>query len=241
MNTFSEPHVRDDEFGSLDDIRDAIHHLEESHKSRGIPLSGRIIQLVHFLPVVSTLTSKRGSSIPSPPVTPEPPASPLSNSPLSTPISFQPLWSLSPRSGHYALISGIRALSETHEQVLVGWTGDIRVGKDPQAVPIESLSDEDKKSLEDALASFKYTDSDEEYTTPLPPPPAPKSEKPLSYKPVWLSNKTAHKHYEGYSKKSTIAFFSSFQAIHKLTCRSSFVAFIPLSTLARRGLRDPVR
>ncbi|GJJ14983.1 hypothetical protein Clacol_009253 [Clathrus columnatus] len=200
MNTFSEPYTRDDELGSLDDIRDAIHRLEESHKTKGVPLSGRIIHVVHFLPIISTLTSKRGSALPSPPTTPEPPASPLANSPLSTPVSLEPLWSLTPRSGHHALISGIRALSETHEQVLVGWTGDIQVGKDSQTVPIESLLDEDKKSLEEALAGYKHTDSDEDYTTP--PLPSPEHEKPLTYKPVWLSNKTAHKHYEGYSKKT---------------------------------------
>lgn len=212
MNTFSEPYARDDDLGSLEDVRDAIHQLEQSHSAKGVPLSGRIIQVVHFLPIISTLSSKRGSAIPSPPVTPEPPASPLSDSPLSTPVSLlpQPLWTLSSRSGHDALISGIRALSETHEQVLVGWTGDIRVGKDSQAVPIESLSHEDKKSLEDALTGFKHTESGENNTAP--PPSRPEEEKSLAHKPVWLSNKTAHKHYEGYSKKSLLCNF----VLHRL-------------------------
>ena len=32
---------------------------------------------------------------------------------------------MSNRQGHTAMISGIRSLSATHEQIIIGWTGDI--------------------------------------------------------------------------------------------------------------------
>jgi hypothetical protein len=39
--------------------------------------------------------------------------------------SSSPRWSLSGRQGHTAMTSGIRSLSATHEQFIIGWTGDI--------------------------------------------------------------------------------------------------------------------
>ncbi|RDB27027.1 Alpha,alpha-trehalose-phosphate synthase [UDP-forming] A [Hypsizygus marmoreus] len=36
-----------------------------------------------------------------------------------------PAWTLAPRYGHAAMISGIESLSSTHEQLIIGWTGDI--------------------------------------------------------------------------------------------------------------------
>ena len=34
-------------------------------------------------------------------------------------------WSLSVRQGHSAMTSGIRSLSTTYEQFVIGWVGDV--------------------------------------------------------------------------------------------------------------------
>ncbi|KAF8524292.1 trehalose 6-phosphate phosphatase [Hysterangium stoloniferum] len=195
MNTFAEPYTRNEDAKSLEEVREAIHQLEESHKARGCALSGRIIQVTHYLPIIGTISNKSGSALPSPPITPELSASPLNDGLQDLPISLQPLWTLSPRAGHDALVSGIRSLSATHEQVIVGWTGDIQAGKDGQAIPTDSLSDQDRRSYDKALAGYKNADSEEVNSSPP-------HEKPTSYKSVWLSDKVAHRHYEGYSKQT---------------------------------------
>lgn len=87
--------------------------------------------------------------------------------------------------------SGIQSLSETHEQVVVGWTGTIETSTPTQAeldsgeTPPELETDEaDKKALEEKL----------------------KGEKGASLVPVWLPPVVAKEHYEGYCKSSTYFF-----------------------------------
>lgn len=190
MDTFSEPYTRLEDASSLQDVRAAVSQLEQAHGAKGVALSGRIVHVVHYLPVVSTFTNQSGSSLLSPPVTPEPRPSPADmDTPESLPEPMKPLWTLGPRSGHAAMISGIRSLSSTHEQVIVGWTGDIEVGIDGQTIPTDSLTDTDRKTLEDALKQYQSSEHEE-------------GAKSMIYKAVWLKDKIAHAHYEGYCKQS---------------------------------------
>lgn len=110
---------------SLKDIREQVAHLEAMHRQRGLPLSGRIIHVCHHLPVeikrmvnpnqeISHLTS---------PITPE--FKPEGTS--TTSESADAKWKIQSRQGHTAMVSGIRSLSESHEQLVVAWTGDIRI------------------------------------------------------------------------------------------------------------------
>ncbi|KAI0782046.1 trehalose 6-phosphate phosphatase [Abortiporus biennis] len=219
---------------SLAEVRQQVHKLEEEHKAKGIPLSGRIIHLCHYLPVTCSLSpsaSKDLASLPSPPQTPpqqptDIPSSPADeksnqvpppvlSSSISLPergeedISHEGRWKLSLRYGHSAMISGISSLSSTHEQVIIGWTGDIQAappggGAHTEAesadvqttfppvstkVPISSVSAEDRKLLEASLA--KYPNSN-----------IAQGEKQTTYVPVWIDDKVAHGHYDGYCKQT---------------------------------------
>ena len=44
------------------------------------------------------------------------------------------------------MISGIRSLLATHEQVIIGWTGDIEIGMEGHTIPTDYLTDTDRKS-----------------------------------------------------------------------------------------------
>lgn len=138
---------------SIPEIQAQIDHLEAAHKAKNFPLSGRIIHLCHHLPVEITrvlprptapsdgthsiegsprldgdgFNSARGSfsasataGVLSPPRIPEF-KEPDSVSRVTEDLS----WKLASRRGHTAMISGMRSLSSTHEQVVVAWTGDI--------------------------------------------------------------------------------------------------------------------
>lgn len=140
---------------SIPEIQAQIDHLEAAHKAKGFPLSGRIIHVCHHLPVEITrvlprphtgndtasqsvegsprpetdaFSISRGSfsaggstaGVLSPPRIPEF-KEPDSVSRVAEDLS----WKLASRRGHTAMISGMRSLSSTHEQVVVAWTGDI--------------------------------------------------------------------------------------------------------------------
>lgn len=137
---------------SIPEIQAQIDHLEAAHKAKGFPLSGRIIHVCHHLPIEITRvlprptaaadgsTSAEGSPRPdqdgfstmgsisagstvgvlSPPRIPEF-KEPDSVSRVTEDLS----WKLASRRGHTAMISGMRSLSSTHEQLVVAWTGDI--------------------------------------------------------------------------------------------------------------------
>jgi trehalose 6-phosphate synthase/phosphatase len=129
-------------------------------------------------------------------------------------------WTLEPRYGHAAMISGIRSLAATHEQLIIGWTGAINVSSpalspstptsDPLAAPTESPTDKGRTvpsstvspalraSLRTALQSYQPKESD------------PDDDRKTEYVPVWLEDSVAHGHYEGYCKTSEWRFLSAF-------------------------------
>jgi trehalose 6-phosphate synthase/phosphatase len=146
---------------SIDEIQAQIDHLEQSHREKGFPLSGRIIHLCHHLPVEIT----RVIPAPSAPASgadtpnndedgyPSPSIRTSSNyaggvlppqrmeefkEPHSTTVvASDSNWKLASRRGHTAMISGMRSLSTTHEQIVVAWTGDVlqEYAKDPKRAP----------------------------------------------------------------------------------------------------------
>lgn len=256
MDSFSEPYTRQGDDIGLAQVRDDIALLEAQHRKNGIPLTGRIIHVCHYLPVTATL--RRPSTnhhalnpatslgVLSPPATPPTKAaSVLDDAEEEVTVNANanakdeetkpqakpqpPAWSLAPRYGHAAMISGIRALSATHEQVIVGWTGDIQADDNPVAhhtdgaetptgtgdsnaapasavasttsnkpvdkVPVDAISLDDRASLEVALGTFQPKESD------------PDDEKKTMYVPVWLDDKVAHGHYDGYCKQSGCSYF----------------------------------
>jgi trehalose 6-phosphate synthase/phosphatase len=165
---------------SLEEVRAQVKAMEEEHRRNGIKLSGRIIHLCHYLPVVATLNNSHS------------PPQGLSTPPLDAVDLDKRTWTLSPRYGHSAMISGIRSLTATHEEIIIGWTGDIQNAVGVQ-VPSASISAEDKKELEQMLKIYCPEKGDEK----------------LCYIPVWLDDDVAHGHYDGYSKQGGSPFFFS--------------------------------
>jgi trehalose 6-phosphate synthase/phosphatase len=193
MDSFSEPYTRAGDDISLEEVRAQVRILEDDHRAKGIKLSGRVLHVCHYLPVTAILASRAG--VLSPPATPPTKASDVPASPTSTEANggvteFPPTWTLTPRYGHSAMISGIRSLSATHEQLIIGWTGDIETGTPGERVPTSSISQEDKDSLKDALAIYTPREAD------------PDDDKKTHYVPVWQDDKVAHGHYDGYCKTS---------------------------------------
>jgi hypothetical protein len=132
MDSFHEPH-RVPEPIKLEDLTAEVLARSAEYHAKGIPLSGRIIHVCHYLPITATLQQSSRPGILSPPATPPHQLAhipPLSSAPTSSSghapghNNSRPRWSLSVRQGHTAMISGIRSLSATHEQVMIGWTGD---------------------------------------------------------------------------------------------------------------------
>ncbi|RXW23930.1 hypothetical protein EST38_g1929 [Candolleomyces aberdarensis] len=192
MDSFSEPYTREGDDISLDRVHDKIRELEEEHRKNGIPLSGRIIHVVHSLPITATLESSKQR--PNAPPTP-----PLEGDTASKSASE---WSLAPRYGHAAMISGIMSLSQSHEQIIVGWTGDIlapgasanasTTNTSADKILTTTVSQEERAALEVALKDFQPKESD---------PDDEKFQKG-TYIPVWLDDKVAHGHYDGYCKQT---------------------------------------
>lgn len=231
MDSFSEPQRRQEY--SLAEVRDQVRRLEEEHRAKGIELSGRIIHVSHYLPFSAALKAASSSTstngvqpgIPSPPQTPPAKATDIPPSPSSeVPPSQQQVkasderWNVSVRYGHSAMVSGTTSLSATHEQLFVGWTGDIHgAPSSPQVngsgaatpapqselakVPTKDISDADKEAFErivNARGAKLLLKEDaiphiEEDGEPL---------KAVEYVPVWLDDKQAHGHYDGYCKQS---------------------------------------
>lgn len=218
MDSFSGPYTRQGDDISIEQARQKILLLEQQHRKAGIPLSGRIIHVCHYLPITATLISKNSMDmgVLSPPATPPfkpsdsddvllvddndnnnnnktpslaEPIGPTTTT-TKTPSSSSPVWSLSPRYGHSAMISGIRSLSQTHEQLIVGWTGDILSSSSlTDNVPVDTISADDRASFQDALNGY-VPDSDDE------------QDREAKYVPVWLDDKVAHGHYDRYCKQS---------------------------------------
>lgn len=260
MDSFSEPYTRLGDDISLSEVRAQVRELEAQHRANGIPLSGRVIHVCHYLPITSTLSNRAG--VLSPPATPpnkagdvppsptgltepmSPTAQLLSGSTLEDKFSLDEsttapansisttAWTLGPRYGHAAMISGIRSLSATHEQLIVGWTGDIhsptpgkslspslllfhyfltsRIPCDlGEFLPTDSISADDKASLDEALAAYAPIESggpvpfSADPASPVPGDAEDRDQgKGTTYVPVWLDDKVAHGHYDGYCKQS---------------------------------------
>lgn len=257
MDSFAEPRKPLDISVSLSDVRGQVAKLEADLRKKDIPLSGRIIHVSHYLPITCAFARRpRPQDIPSPPATPPAKASDIPPSPsteqppsgdLPAPTATAPAqqhespqWTLNVRYGHSAMVSGIDSLAATHEQLFVGWTGDIesvsQAGpplaapnssgpSDPpiSKVPTASLSDADKKELENLLENYRSRDEVEEG-------------KEIHYVPVFLDDKDAHGHYDGYCKQSecTRSSASLFDPLFRitllsLTCFRIFDTFVPLS------------
>ena len=126
------------------------------------------------------------------------------------------------------MISGIRSLETPHEQLIIGWTGDIPNTHQPDAtVPLSSISAEDRLALENSLQTYQPREAD------------PDDERKSTYIPVWVDEKDAHGHYEGYCKESTIRSLPALSSILTPILINSFVAFVPLPLMA--GRRDGIR
>lgn len=187
-DSFSEPYTRLGDDISLDKVRAQVLALEAEHKANGVELSGRVLHVCHYLPVISTLTNRSG--VMSPPATP-PPGAPakIDGEEAASTKEQQSVWTLGPRYGHAAMVSGIRSLAATHEQVIIGWTGDIQSPTLGENVPTSSVGDSERESLQDALNVYQPKESD------------PDDDKKTVYVPVWLDDDIARGHYEGYSKQ----------------------------------------
>ncbi|KAJ7712566.1 trehalose-6-phosphate phosphatase [Mycena metata] len=199
MDSFAEPYTRLGDDISLDEVRAQVRALEADHRAAGIPLSGRVLHVCHYLPVQATLN--RSPSTDEPPLTPPPEA----DSPVLE-EKADDVWSLVPRYGHAAMISGIRSLSATHEQLIIGWTGDIQAAPPaaplsssttslappptPQPISSESVTEEERAKLEEALGTYQPAESD------------PDDDRKTVYVPVWLEDAVAHGHYDGYCKQT---------------------------------------
>ncbi|KDR79803.1 hypothetical protein GALMADRAFT_241888 [Galerina marginata CBS 339.88] len=209
MDSFAEPYTRRGDDISIDKVREKIAALEEEHRKNGIPLSGRILHVCHYLPITATLASKTSLGVLSPPATPpskpadvpqeeapvaasSAPSNSLPADELSKGSSPEPVWSLAPRYGHAAMISGIRSLSSTHEQLIVGWTGDIESSTPTEKVPADTVTPKERQEFEAALKEFHPKESD----------PDDDRDRKTKYVPVWLDDKVAHGHYDGYCKQT---------------------------------------
>jgi trehalose 6-phosphate synthase/phosphatase len=226
MDSFTEPFAASQDDIDIDRVRAQVADIERAHKANGIPLSGRILHICHYLPVTAVLSSH--SAVPSPPLTPPFRATetpPESDTKLED--NFQsirvkedaPIWTLSSRYGHSAMVSGIRSLSATHEQLIVGWIGDIN-STHGERIPEEDIGLSDKVALDEALQQFQPKESD------------PDDDKKTTYIPVWMNDKVAHGHYDGYCKQSTLLFVSFNPCALMLMVVPSSLAPLPLPPMA---------
>ena len=125
------------------------------------------------------------------------------------------------------MISGIRSLEAPVEQLIIGWTGDIPNARQPDTtVPLSNVSEEDRQALEKSLQTYQPREAD------------PDDERKTTYIPVWVDEKEAHGHYEGYCKESASSFARSLLNSH-LNSTNSSVAVVPLPPVA--GRRDRIR
>ena len=203
MDSFTEPYTRLGDDVSLQEDRAQVRALEDEHRAHKVPLSGRILHICHDLPVAATLASRAGVISPpaTPPTKPNEVLLPNGESDAITAAAVAnatDTWVLTPRYGHDAMISGIRSLAATHEQLIIGWTGDIETTTPGERISASLISEAEKAVLEESLKEFH----------PWEPDPDDGSCCAVTYVPVWLEDKVAHGHYDGYCKQSE--FFLSF-------------------------------
>lgn len=136
---------------TLEDVRAAIATIEAEYKAKGLKLSGRIVHACHYLPITSRLNNgeqprNEQSVLVTPPRTPDfLPGSPEVTKQLPSLAAAaeksSARWVLAPRRGHTTMTSGIRSLSTTHKQLIVGWTGEFRtvVNGDKARIPVARI------------------------------------------------------------------------------------------------------
>ncbi|KIR26908.1 trehalose-phosphatase [Cryptococcus deuterogattii 99/473] len=219
---------------SLPELKAQVARLEASHKEKGLPLSGRIIHVMHHLPVeivrivpADSLESA-GTGFLSPPMTPE-----FKPEDAETTVeSADAKWRIHARTAHPALVSGIKSLSETHDQLLVAWTGEVLIQPDNTQSPQVPSQPTFSSIASNLLAPFSGTPGDS--TPRLQPPPQQGTLKvfggefneadqkeiaseldrfaeaeakfdptdKLKYVPVFLPPDVSKGHYEGFCKKT---------------------------------------
>lgn len=91
------------------------------------------------------------------------------------------------------MVSGIKSLSSTHEQIVIGWTGP--VGKTPSTEEGATEEDETETVVSPAQA--------EALTSELEAFDEREGQGRVRNVPVWLDKEVAKGHYEGYCKTST--------------------------------------
>ncbi|KAF7344346.1 Trehalose-6-phosphate phosphatase [Mycena sanguinolenta] len=207
MDSFAEPYTRLGDDISLDEVRAQVRALEADHRAAGIPLSGRVLHVCHYLPVIATLNPAPG--VLSPPATPPRGAKDLAADGAVTPTRTAPsvpdikvegdskekeneddsnaIWTLVPRYGHAAMISGIRSPC-SHPRAAYHWLD--RRHYQQLRVPTSQVSESQREALADALASYQPKEHD------------PDDDKKTEYVPVWLDDAVAHGHYDGYCKQT---------------------------------------
>ncbi|ORX39871.1 putative trehalose-phosphatase [Kockovaella imperatae] len=129
---------------SLEEIRAQVSRLEASLRAKDVALSGRIIHVCHHLPVEITRAVPQSTPIlggsthlPSAAAEFKPEEQEV------TTESHDAQWRIHARTAHTAMISGIRSLSQTHEQFVVAWTGEVLLqtqsGPTPTLDPVPTL------------------------------------------------------------------------------------------------------
>lgn len=116
-------------------------------------------------------------------------------------------WVLQPRRGHAALNAGIRSLAD-RRVVLIAWPGDLRNSRG-EHIESKSLNDEQKHSLEEGLTRLAHGNGSDGHTG-------------IECKPVWLDDREASLHYEGFCKGSVLIVrcswrYRSLCSVHKAT------------------------
>jgi trehalose 6-phosphate synthase/phosphatase len=221
MDSFHEPRRIPDPV-RLEDLTSEVLAREAEYRAKGLTLSGRVIHVCHYLPITATLHSSSRPGIHSPPSTPpQQPTDITPQSPSQIPDNaLQSKWSLSARMGHSAMISGIRSLSATHEQVIIGWIGDIespnttsgmsnnpfppmtsfRFLRPTDRFPRISLAGDKIKVPCTSLSEQDRASLEEEITKFT----SEDDDTKTIYVPLLLDDKVAHGHYDGYCKESEI-------------------------------------
>nr|XP_019013514.1 trehalose-phosphatase [Kwoniella pini CBS 10737]OCF52295.1 trehalose-phosphatase [Kwoniella pini CBS 10737] len=161
---------------SLADIKAQVDRLEASHKAKGLPLSGRIIHVMHHLPVeivrIVPAESLEAGGMLSPPMTPEFKPEDVE----ATVESADAKWRIHSRTAHPALVSGIKSLSDTHDQILVAWTGEVLLQPDTNASPQQPSQATFPSIAQNLLAPFQENPTPSPTTPSMPSPP---DESPL--------------------------------------------------------------
>lgn len=246
---------------SLDEIRASITRLEDAHKARGLPLSGRIIHVCHHLPVeiirVVPQSAIEQGGVLSPPMTPE--FKPEDADPHMESVDAR--WRIHARTAHTAMISGMRSLSDTHENIVVAWTGEVLLQTVSQPTPTQqptatfsSISDgllngngagagdhrvpHDDKPL--MVYGGEFTDDEQkelagELERFQDVEKQAQTDGTLKYVPVFLPPDVSKGHYEGFCKKSELQ-----RSLSMSEADLSPLAPLPLPPLARLDRYGPV-